>query len=366
VIKMPPILLLTRRSLRLVLFCLLVFTPIVQAQENRAKTLLFPYYSDAPESCGGTSTLVGSDNAERIYNFFISKGFQPIHAAGIMGNMKAESGLNPKRVQNTQTPEGDRDNITVDGRTGYGLVQWTSRGRQQGLADLAASRSAISGDLSVQLDYIMIELEGAYRKGSYEPLLASTTVEEATNVILEDYERPADISGQRPIRQQFAREFLTLYGGTDVVVGGGAGDASSCSVGLDGCPTGPISQDQTVSVQGILVHPCISAELDRVLTLANVQGLNMSGGGWRSTESQEELRAEHGCGGNKVYDENCDASPPTAIPGESNHERGTAVDFTCDGVTIGSRSHECFIFLEQNTSLINLPEEAWHWSHNGN
>ena len=58
--------------------------------------------------------------------------------------------------------------------------------------------------------------------------------------------------------------------------------------------------------------------------------------------------------------------PPTARPGQSMHERGLAVDFTCNGGgVIGSHSSPCFQWLAANASgygFYNLPSEPWHWS----
>jgi LAS superfamily LD-carboxypeptidase LdcB len=52
------------------------------------------------------------------------------------------------------------------------------------------------------------------------------------------------------------------------------------------------------------------------------------------------------------------------------HERGLAIDFTCNGGgAIGSRSSPCFQWLSGNASsygFYNLPSEPWHWSTNGN
>ncbi len=51
------------------------------------------------------------------------------------------------------------------------------------------------------------------------------------------------------------------------------------------------------------------------------------------------------------------------------HERGLAIDFTCNGSIIGSRSGPCYNWLKANAAnygLYNLPSEAWHWSTNGN
>jgi LAS superfamily LD-carboxypeptidase LdcB len=63
-------------------------------------------------------------------------------------------------------------------------------------------------------------------------------------------------------------------------------------------------------------------------------------------------------------------SPPTAIPGTSEHERGLAIDFRCNGQSIGqrARSNPCFVWLSRHAAeygFYNLPSEAWHWSTTG-
>ncbi len=60
-------------------------------------------------------------------------------------------------------------------------------------------------------------------------------------------------------------------------------------------------------------------------------------------------------------------SPPTAIPGRSEHQTGLAVDFTENGSILTWESPG-FFWLVDNASdfgLINLPSEAWHWSTTG-
>lgn len=179
------------------------------------------------QSCKQPTTLSGSDNAEMVWNFLINKGLTPVQAAGIMGNLQAESGFNPKRVQNTPTPGGDKDNITVDGKTGYGIAQWTDRGRQQKLADFAGKAGKPSGDLSVQLDYMYFESNPGGNRPYAWPLQAKQTdVREATYAWEDNYENPRVKHPEN--RVKFAQDNLSKYGsGTP----GATSDTTICTGG---------------------------------------------------------------------------------------------------------------------------------------
>ena len=45
--------------------------------------------------------LTGATNEERIWNYLVGKGLSKAGAAGLMGNLYAESALNPKNLQNS-------------------------------------------------------------------------------------------------------------------------------------------------------------------------------------------------------------------------------------------------------------------------
>ena len=45
--------------------------------------------------------LTGKTNEEKIWNYLVGKGLSAEGAAGLMGNLYAESGLNPQNLQNT-------------------------------------------------------------------------------------------------------------------------------------------------------------------------------------------------------------------------------------------------------------------------
>lgn len=134
---------------------------------------------------------------------------------------------------------------------------------------------------------------------------------------------------------------------------------------------GPISitgAGEIVSVRGIQVHRSIADNLARMLSAADGAGLTLSGGGYRSSQQQVALRRSN-CSGDPYTAPASSCSPPTARPGQSMHEKGLAVDFTCNGSLISSRSSPCFRWLQGNAAgygFYNLPSEPWHWSVNGN
>ncbi len=133
-------------------------------------------------------------------------------------------------------------------------------------------------------------------------------------------------------------------------------------------PDGPIAPADTVVVEGIRVHKSIAGALAALLADARGDGVLMSGWGYRSSADQIRLRRAH-CGTSEYAIWRMPSSqcrPPTARPGASMHERGLAIDFTCNGRPMaGTR---CFRWLQANAAmygLYNLKSEPWHWSTNG-
>lgn len=125
-----------------------------------------------------------------------------------------------------------------------------------------------------------------------------------------------------------------------------------------------------VRVRDIWVNARIANQVAALLNAADRAGIRLSGWGYRSAESQIALRRQN-CGTSHyaVYEMPASqCSPPTAPPGYSMHEVGLAIDFTCFGGSISTRSNICFRWLAANASnygLYNLPSEPWHWSTNG-
>ncbi len=144
--------------------------------------------------------------------------------------------------------------------------------------------------------------------------------------------------------------------------GGGGGGTLNPSLGTASCPGGG----------SITMASSVVGSLQSLLNAAASSGVNLCGGGYRSSAEQiATRRANCGTSYYAIYlMPSSQCRPPTAPPGTSMHERGLAVDFNCNGGgVIGSRSGPCFDWLAGNASsygFYNLPSEPWHWSTNGN
>lgn len=142
---------------------------------------------------------------KEIFNYLVSLGFTKAGAAGLMGNLKAESNLDPKNLQNTcerrlglsdseytkAVDNGSYDNFVRDS-AGYGLAQWTYWSRKQNLLEFAKSKGASIGDCKMQLDFLFKELKGY--KSVFEALKTTNSVKEASDIVLTKFEKPADQS----------------------------------------------------------------------------------------------------------------------------------------------------------------------------
>jgi len=132
----------------------------------------------------------------------------------------------------------------------------------------------------------------------------------------------------------------------------------------------PTTAPDIVTVRGIQVARQIASQVDALLAAAEADGVRLSGGGYRSMQRQIELRKQN-CGPTQydIYQKSSSlCSPPTAIPGQSNHEKGLAIDFTYNGDGIKSHDNPGFKWLASNAArfgLRNLPSEEWHWSVDG-
>ena len=143
------------------------------------------------------------DKLTMARNLMRDLGLTADQAAGIVGNMDAESGVENARPQNTLP--GTKGVLKVDDVTGYGIVQWTSRGRQQALADYAKSRGAdLSKPLSMDIEYqfFLKEFKGAYGQ-VLSQIKQAKDVKTASTIFMQQYEVPEGHKTEAKIMERY-------------------------------------------------------------------------------------------------------------------------------------------------------------------
>lgn len=187
---------------------------------------------------GGTSgpcVLVGDDpdptvkTAKQIGNFLIAKGLTVDQAAGVMGNIQAESGFRPGAV------EGGSG-------IGFGIVQW-SFGRRTALENAAREKGVDVADLCFQLEYLYQELtvrtadRPEYRQygTEWKALQAMTSARDALVMFHHEFEISHLMNGPDPTgavnaaRGGFADRWLEVMKNEALGAGGGSNPGASCA-----------------------------------------------------------------------------------------------------------------------------------------
>ena len=163
-------------------------------------------------------------NSKIIWDFLKKEGFSDFGVAGLMGNLDAESALRPNNLQDTYsrslglsdaeyTAKVDNGTYTnfVRDSAGYGLAQWTYWSRKENLLNYAKSKKKSIGDLEMQLEFLVQELKTSYKNSVYNILVNATTVQQASDVVLMNFERPANAATQKSKRAAMGQVYYDKY-----------------------------------------------------------------------------------------------------------------------------------------------------------
>ena len=182
-----------------------------------------------------------SDYSKIIWDYFTDKIGNEYGVAGLMGNLQAESGLCPYRLQGdfssgyatSQAYTLDVDSGAISeydfvnngpNGGGYGLAQWTYSTRKQALYNMCKSGGYSSiGSVELACDYLWWELQNSY-PDVLTVLEAARNVRIASDKVLHDFENPAvQTEAVEIARAEMGQNWFDLYTGT--TPGGGTDPA---------------------------------------------------------------------------------------------------------------------------------------------
>jgi hypothetical protein len=211
-----------------------LFAVIRCRRESGQEAPTLPPWAAAMPSPGHSATPSSLEGRVlRVMELLVNRYSYPINgAAGIVGNLIAESQVQPNRIEgsHSSTPMRAQDfsgrarGFTPDDvqhrdfrrqlgprRPGIGIAQWTSPDRRAGLfRHVYQGRqlgSAILSDIDAQVDYLVSELRGPYRSLNARLIRPGVTADQASDVVLLHFERPAAVIG-RPLTDPSVQQVL--------------------------------------------------------------------------------------------------------------------------------------------------------------
>ena len=163
-------------------------------------------------------------SAQIIWNFLKKEGFNDFGIAGLMGNLDAESGLRSNNLEDTysrklglsdiqytqKVDNGTYSNFVKDS-AGYGLAQWTYWSRKQNLLNYARAKNKSIGDLEMQLGFLCKELKEEYTNSVYNVLKNAISLQQASDAVLMNFERPAKAASQKTKRAQMGQVYYNKF-----------------------------------------------------------------------------------------------------------------------------------------------------------
>lgn len=154
-------------------------------------------------------------NTEGAMQFFQSAGWTKEQSAGIVANLKAESGLDPEAVG--------------DGGKAYGIAQWHPA--RQRAFEQVMGKPIRGSSAEEQMKFLQYEVTQGAEKHAGDVLRATRSADLAGQVFSDAYERPADREGEAQKRGESA---VSIAQTTNITVHGG----------------GPETAQQVASAQG--------------------------------------------------------------------------------------------------------------------
>lgn len=161
---------------------------------------------------------------KQIWDILICLIPNPYGAAGLMGNLFAESSLDPKCITGGGLKtKADKEAYIRDVKSGvissylfahdgiaFGLAQWRYWSRKESLIEYAKEHNMPIDESITQLNFMQKEI--ATYKTVWNTLLNARSVKEASDIVMERYEKPGNISDKaKEKRAAFGQECFDLF-----------------------------------------------------------------------------------------------------------------------------------------------------------
>lgn len=194
--------------------------------------------------------MIYSPYEKQIWDALVADIGNEYGVAGMMGNLYAESSLIPGRVENDMTSgytisqsytnklnsnqvtrEQFRYNTSppqTDGYgPGYGLAQWTFYTRKYNYYDyFTAGSHGAAGSVQFEVWFLLWELQTNDYIDTYNVLRTATSVNQASDYVLQHFENPANWQNYITIRRQYSQNLYDEYAGSapEPTPGGSGGE----------------------------------------------------------------------------------------------------------------------------------------------
>lgn len=159
-------------------------------------------------------------NEKTIWDAMLKFIGNPYGVAGLMGNLKAESRLEPcclevsyrtkldmtSKVYAQRVDDGSYQDFSTDG-AGWGLAQWTYSEHKAGLLSYAKYKGTSVADLVTQIEYLQADLNQF--SSVLNVLKTAGSVREASDDVLLRYEKPANVGDKvKAAREKYGLEIF--------------------------------------------------------------------------------------------------------------------------------------------------------------
>lgn len=191
--------------------------------------------------------IAKNDNLKTLWEKLIKAGCTKQGAAGLMGNLYSQSRCNPTCTEGLllqrykedgyfNFPYGLYEQKNYDlyvsrvdkgeiskaeflsprsylGKTyqyGFGLAQWTTKSRKEGLWSYTKGQGKSIANLQGQINFLIYELKNSF-PSVWSVISTTTSINSASDIVLTKFEQPANAQNYIETRRNYSNQIYSLY-----------------------------------------------------------------------------------------------------------------------------------------------------------